>query len=70
MDQLRDNGVSLAAVSMDDYECTEKAKPVSQISYFEILYDLDEEVVEKWVVWLTAAIKRGGSEVLSAASLF
>lgn len=47
MDQLRDNGVSLAAVSMDIYECPQKAKLVRQISNFEILYHVDEQVAEK-----------------------
>ena len=47
MDQLRDNGVSLVADSMDDYECPQKAKPVRQISNFESLYDVDEQVAEK-----------------------
>jgi peroxiredoxin len=70
VDQFRENGVSLVAISMDDHQRAQKATTEWRVSNLEILYGLDVKLAEKWGLWLTSAIKQGEPEIFSEPGLF
>ena len=70
VDQFRENGVSLVAISMDDHQRAQKATAEWRVSNLEILYGLDVKLAEKWGLWLTSAIRQGEPEISSEPGLF
>jgi hypothetical protein len=70
VDQFRENGVSLVAISMDDHQRAQKATAECRVSNLEILYGLDVKLAEKWGLWLTIAIRQGEPEISSEPGLF
>jgi hypothetical protein len=70
VDQFRENGVSLVAISMDDHQRAQKATAECRVSNLEILYGLDVKLAEKWGLLLTIAIRQGEPEISSEPGLF
>ena len=70
VDQFRENGVSLVAISMDDHQRAQKATAECRVSNLEILYGLDVKLAEKWGLWLTSAIRQVEPEISSEPGLF
>lgn len=70
VDQFRENGVSLVAISMDDHQRAQKATAECRVSNLEVLYCLDVKLAEKWGLWLTSAIRQGEPEISSEPGLF
>ena len=69
VDQFRENGVSLVAISMDDHQRAQKATAECRVSNLEVLYGLDVKLAEKWGLWLTSAIRHGEPEISSEPGL-